>query len=95
MFVGYLYHGPIQAIIILAILWNYFGYACLAGFGVLILFIPFQGMMGRLFGRVRRNTAGLTDERIRVMSEIISGMRVIKMYSWEEAFSDLINNIRK
>lgn len=52
-------------------------------------------MMGKLFGVVRRKTATLTDERIRMMSEIISSMRVIKMYSWEQAFADMVNSIRK
>ncbi|CAG2102490.1 unnamed protein product [Medioppia subpectinata] len=35
-------------------------------------------------------TAGLTDNRLGHMIEIISGMRVIKMYSWEQLFADLV-----
>ena len=37
---------------------------------VLLLFIPFQGLMGKSFSNVRRKTAQLTDNRIRVMNEI-------------------------
>ncbi|CAG2101235.1 unnamed protein product [Medioppia subpectinata] len=40
-------------------------------------------------------TAGLTDNRLRHMVEIISGMRVIKMYSWEQHFADLVADDRK
>ena len=36
-----------------------------------------------------------TDERVKVMNEIISGIRVIKMYGWEYAFKRLIARIRK
>lgn len=76
-------------------LWEYLKWACLTGIAVLILFVPFQGVMGRLFQAVRRKTAILTDRRIRVMSEIISGMRVIKMYTWEIPFAKMVDEHRK
>lgn len=43
----------------------------------------------------RSKTAVLTDERIKMMNEIISGMRVIKMYTWEESFTKLVAEIRR
>ncbi|CAG2168420.1 unnamed protein product, partial [Oppiella nova] len=43
----------------------------------------------------RLMTAQLTDNRLRYMVEIISGMRVIKMYAWEQPFDDLVANARK
>ena len=36
----------------------------------------------------------MTDKRVRVMNEIISGMRLIKMYAWEWAFHDYVKKIR-
>ena len=35
------------------------------------------------------------DERIKIMNEIIIGMRVIKMYAWEKSFAELVTAIRK
>ena len=35
-----------------------------------------------------------TDERVKVMNEVISGMKVIKLYTWEDSFADLIGKIR-
>ena len=43
----------------------------------------------------RFKSARVTDKRIRVMNEIISGMRLIKMYAWEWAFHEYVKNIRK
>ena len=43
----------------------------------------------------RFKVAGLTDQRIKVMNEIISGMRVIKMYTWEKPFAKLVADVRR
>ena len=43
----------------------------------------------------RAETAVLTDDRIRTMNEVISGIRVIKMYGWEKPFAALVDEIRR
>jgi len=87
--------APLQSALIIFILWEHLQWACMSGVAVLLLLIPFQGLMGRLFQSVRRKTAQLTDHRIRIMNEIITGMRVIKMYTWEKAFAELVALARK
>ncbi len=37
----------------------------------------------------------MTDERVKVMNEVITGIRVIKMYGWENAFHRLVGTIRQ
>jgi len=59
------------------------------------LFYVATGWMGKVFSKMRLSTAIRTDERIRIMNEIISGMRVIKMYTWENPFAKLIEYCRK
>ena len=44
---------------------------------------------------LRLKSAKVTDKRVRVMNEIISGMRLIKMYAWEWAFHEYVKKIRK
>lgn len=55
----------------------------------------FPGYTGKLSSKFRLQTALRTDERIRFMDEIISGVQVIKMYGWEKPFSKLITIARK
>ncbi|XP_053404593.1 ATP-binding cassette sub-family C member 4-like isoform X3 [Mercenaria mercenaria] len=95
IFLHFLWVGPIEAIAVLAILWRELGPSTLAGFAVLLLLVPVQGWMGKLFSKFRQKTAKFTDERVRLMNEIIAGMRVIKMYCWEKPFGDLVKKVRR
>ena len=44
---------------------------------------------------LRRKTAALTENRIKTMSEVITGIRTIKMYAWEKSFVELITTLRR
>ena len=43
----------------------------------------------------RKRVAEWTDERVSVMKEIVSGMRIIKMYTWEKPFAEVVDSIRR
>ncbi|CAG7731096.1 unnamed protein product [Allacma fusca] len=95
VFLHYLWIGPVQTLIITGILWMYYGPSCLIGLVILVLFVPLQGYLGSQFSKLRAATAIRTDRRIRLMNEIVTGIRVIKMYTWEYPFSSLIGEARK
>lgn len=61
----------------------------------MLLFIPFQAYMGKKTSVFRLKTALRTDERVRLMNEIIQGIQVIKMYAWERPFSAMVEYARK
>lgn len=43
----------------------------------------------------RSKTAMLADHRIRIMNEVVSGIRIIKMYAWEIPFSAVVTAVRR
>ncbi|KAG5204287.1 hypothetical protein JEQ12_002263 [Ovis aries] len=95
MFLHYLWVGPLQAVAVTALLWMEIGMSCLAGMAVLIILLLLQSSFGMLFSSLRTKTAALTDDRIRIMSEFITGIKTIKMYAWENIFGNLITSLRR
>uniref|UniRef100_A0A8C9GA40 ATP binding cassette subfamily C member 4 n=1 Tax=Pavo cristatus TaxID=9049 RepID=A0A8C9GA40_PAVCR len=95
IFLHFLWAGPIQAVAVTVLLWMEIGPSCLAGMAVLIILLPIQTCIGRLFSSLRSKTAAFTDVRIRTMNEVISGMKIIKMYAWENSFAELVSGLRR
>ncbi|XP_060989161.1 ATP-binding cassette sub-family C member 4-like isoform X1 [Dama dama] len=95
MFLHYLWVGPLQAIAVTALLWMEIGMSCLAGMAVLIILLLLQSCFGKFFSSLRSKTAALTDDSISTISEVISGIKTIKMNAWEKSFIDLISRLRR
>ncbi|AWO95631.1 putative multidrug resistance-associated protein 4-like [Scophthalmus maximus] len=91
----YLWLGPLQTMGIIFFLWSEIGLSCLAGVAAVALMLPVQTWFGKLFGIFRSKTAVLSDDRIRIMNEVVSGIRIIKMYAWEKPFSALVTEVRR
>jgi len=50
-------------------------------------------MMNRMFSSA--DILKVTDERVKIMSEIIKSMRIVKIYCWESAFEKKVRHVRK
>uniref|UniRef100_A0A0K2UZH0 ATP-binding cassette sub-family C member 4 n=1 Tax=Lepeophtheirus salmonis TaxID=72036 RepID=A0A0K2UZH0_LEPSM len=95
LFIHYLWVAPLQFILVSIITWYMVGISSMCGGAILLVFIPLQTWIGKQFSRLRILIAGKTDKRIRVMNEIIEGMKVIKMYAWEYPFMEVVNETRR
>ncbi|KAM4560262.1 ATP-binding cassette sub-family C member 4-like [Odontesthes bonariensis] len=91
----YLWVGPLQAAVIVVFLWHEIGPTCLTGVAAIAFMMPVQTWFGKLFGIFRSKTAVLSDSRIRIMNEVVSGIRIIKMYAWEKPLSALVTEVRR
>lgn len=86
--------SPMQVIICMFLLWQTVGYAVVAGFFVMISLIPFNIFMSLVSKRWTVQQMVLKDERIRMTNEVLSGIRVVKLYAWEPAMESVIDEIR-
>ncbi|KAG1679917.1 Multidrug resistance-associated protein 1 [Nymphon striatum] len=81
-------------IIAVYILWGILGPSCLAGVAVLVILIPANGFSATIIKRYQRDTMVFSDARLKLINEILNGMKVLKLYAWEIPFADAIQRIR-
>ncbi|CAI5782524.1 ATP-binding cassette sub-family C member 12 isoform X1 [Podarcis lilfordi] len=71
------------------------GPTALLGLVLYIIFIPVQMLIAKITSVFRRAAILKTDKRVRVMSEILTCIKLIKMYAWEKSFANTIKGTRK
>ncbi|KAG1817968.1 ABC protein [Suillus subaureus] len=87
--------APIQIIVCLIILLTQLGPSALAGFSLFVLIIPFQQRLMALQHRIRLGSMKWTDQRAKVLLEILVAIRVVKYFSYEIPFLRKIFELRK
>ncbi|TFK08994.1 UDP-N-acetylhexosamine pyrophosphorylase-like protein 1 [Platysternon megacephalum] len=70
------------------------GPIALTGTFVYIIFIPLQMLMAKLTSVFRRAAISVTDTRVQTMNEILTCIKLIKMYAWEKSFAKAIKGTR-
>lgn len=86
----------IKVCLITYLIWRRIGYAAFVGvFGLLLKTTPVQIQLSRLSSYLRLKVAERTDKRVGIMNEIIQGIQVIKMYSWEIPFASIVAEARR
>ncbi|XP_026483482.2 probable multidrug resistance-associated protein lethal(2)03659 [Vanessa tameamea] len=95
LFMVDLVRTPIESVIIVYLMYRQIGVATLIGVAFLLMFIPLQGYLGKVSSRFRHQTAIRTDNRIRLMNEVIQSIEAIKMSAWENAFAGIIGEARR
>ncbi|XP_058060768.1 uncharacterized protein LOC131211356 [Anopheles bellator] len=90
-----LWKGPMEAILLGYFIYRQIGYSGLLGVAFLLSFIPLQAWVGKRTATYRMKSAKRTDIRVRLMNEIIQGIQVIKMYTWESSFAKMIEGVRR
>ncbi len=85
---------PFQIAICAYLLYNYIGISALIGLSTMALFIPSNICFVYLGRKIRFKKHKLQDSRIKMMIEILNGIRVIKFYGWEVSVKNIIENLR-
>ncbi|KAB0798607.1 hypothetical protein PPYR_09600 [Photinus pyralis] len=81
-------------VIILCIMYTYIGVSAFAGAVIVLAAVPMNALLGKLILNYRLKTAAQTDQRVKLMQEMLTAMRTIKMHRWEKFFSKLIDERR-
>ncbi|KAH7459760.1 ABC transporter C family member 5 [Phytophthora ramorum] len=69
--------------------------AALAGLVLLIVILTTSFTLAKRIGTARRELLPVTEERLRVTSEALQGIRVTKFYAWNESIAARVERIRR
>lgn len=86
MMIPFLWIGPMQTLVSIWLLWPLLGPSCLGALLILSILTPMQLYLSRKFASYRHRIASCTDERVRLLNETISSLKLIKFYAWEMPF---------
>ncbi len=89
-----LWSAPLQIGLSLHFLYDLLGASVFAGLGVMILLLPVSAVMGVKVRAYQSRQLKAKDARIRLLREVLAGIKVIKLYAWEPAFEAQVTRIR-
>ncbi|XP_051883066.1 canalicular multispecific organic anion transporter 1 [Pristis pectinata] len=94
-FIHLLWSAPLQIVIGIIFLWQELGPSVLAGFAVMIFLIPINGVLASKSRALQVKNMKHKDRRMKLMNDILSGIKVMKFYAWEPSFEQKIFEIRE
>lgn len=78
-----------------AVIFSFFVYLYKLTFYELLNRFSFPVWVGRIIKKTRLKAAARTDDRVSLIQEILTSIRIIKMYVWEFFFAREVDELRK
>uniref|UniRef100_A0A8C0GNK0 Uncharacterized protein n=1 Tax=Chelonoidis abingdonii TaxID=106734 RepID=A0A8C0GNK0_CHEAB len=93
-FIHQLWSAPLQIALSIIFLWWELGPSVLAGIGVMVLLIPINAVLATKARRIQMKNMKNKDQRMKIMNEILSGIKILKLFAWEPSFERQVGEIR-
>ncbi|XP_074476742.1 ATP-binding cassette sub-family C member 3 isoform X2 [Sebastes fasciatus] len=94
-FLNMLWSAPLQIMLALYFLWQNLGPSVLAGVAVMVMLIPLNAVIAMKTRAYQVEQMQYKDSRIKLMNEILNGIKVLKLYAWENSFKEKVLAIRQ
>ncbi|XP_014612656.1 PREDICTED: multidrug resistance-associated protein 1 isoform X4 [Polistes canadensis] len=94
-YINMIWSAPLQIVLALSFLWEKLGPAVLAGLAVMIVLIPINALIANKVKTLQIRQMKDKDDRVKLMNEVLNGIKVLKLYAWEPSFEEQILHIRK
>ncbi|XP_038135917.1 multidrug resistance-associated protein 1-like, partial [Cyprinodon tularosa] len=94
-YINMVWSAPLQVVLALYFLWQNLGPSVLAGVAVMVLMVPINAVIAMKTKTYQVAQMKSKDSRIKLMNEMLNGIKVLKLYAWELAFKDKVSEIRE
>ncbi|KAG0026932.1 hypothetical protein BGZ82_009216, partial [Podila clonocystis] len=85
---------PFEIAIAIWLLYLKIGWSIFIGLGSIVLTVPFHAFMAKLFQKIKSAKLEAMDSRLRLVNEVLSGIKIVKLYSWENSFKEKLTAVR-
>ncbi|XP_051976491.1 ATP-binding cassette sub-family C member 9-like isoform X2 [Xyrauchen texanus] len=86
---------PVQIIMGVILLYYLLGESALIGAGVILLLAPFQYLIATKLADTQKSTLDYSTDRLKKTTEILKGIKLLKLYAWENIFCDCVEDTRE
>uniref|UniRef100_A0AC11APY1 Uncharacterized protein n=1 Tax=Ovis aries TaxID=9940 RepID=A0AC11APY1_SHEEP len=93
--INLLWSAPFQILMAVSLLWQELGPAVLAGVAVLVFVIPMNALVANRMKTLKKNQRKNKDKQIKLLNEILHGIKILKLYAWEPSYKKKIIEIRE
>ncbi|XP_043228721.1 multidrug resistance-associated protein 1-like [Amphibalanus amphitrite] len=95
--VGYvcmIWSAPYQIGLAVYFLYQELGASVFVGIAIMVVLMPLQLYTSRLYEKLQLKQMKYKDMRVKMMNEILGGIKVLKLYAWEPSFEQHVLDIR-
>jgi ABC-type multidrug transport system fused ATPase/permease subunit len=77
---------PVQFVLAVVLLYQILGYSSIVGIGMMALLLPVNMWIAKQFASSQKKILAATDARIHTTNEVLTNIRIIKYFAWEQRF---------
>ncbi|GJJ71378.1 ATP-binding cassette, subfamily C (CFTR/MRP), member 1 [Entomortierella parvispora] len=86
---------PLHIIVSMVMLYSILGWSIFMAVAVVIIVMPLQAKAATYLDSVGESKMDAQDRRVRLMSEILANIKIIKLYSYDVAFKNRVKDVRR
>lgn len=90
-----LWSSPIRIIVAVYLLEQLLGPAAFVAVGVIVICVPIQKQLVKMTVKYLKKSLKSTDERVRLGTEVMGAMEIVKCYAWENSLNERVMTTRE
>ncbi|XP_033647740.1 ATP-binding cassette sub-family C member 9-like [Asterias rubens] len=92
--INYMWSIPIQLVFTLILLYVQMGISALIGASLFLLVFPIQFKIATMISKGQKEMLSNSDERMKQVNELLQGIKLLKLYGWEDIYCKGVELIR-
>ncbi|KAK7101675.1 hypothetical protein V1264_020017 [Littorina saxatilis] len=86
--------SPAKIVLSLVLLYRLLGPSMLISMLLMVIMVPVTAVVTRRLTTMHRDSMAFKDNRLKMLTEVVNGIKILKMYAWEPSFISKLNAAR-